>query len=416
MEYKKVPVVNLRLVVRGGSADDPDGLEGVASVSTSLMREGTTTRSATELAKAFDFLGGSLSTGAGLDYCAVNGEVLKKDIDTELELFADVVLNPVFPEEELEREQKQRLADLEALKEDPGSVADRVFTKTVYGSHAYGRKASKASLTSLTRDYLVEFYQQHFVPNNSILVVVGDFDSREMLSKVTSKFSAWKQGERNQHTLSLPQTLHGRTVLLVNKPDATQTQIRIGNIGIDVKNPDNFAIEVASGLFGGGFTSRLEDELRVKRSLTYGVGSGFSSNLFGGTYSISTFTKNETVGKTADVVLEELKKFRDQGARNDEVVKAQNYLAGGFARGLQRPEALAASITDIELYGYPSDYLSTYIQKLKAVTPGDVQRIAKQYFLLDDLLFVFVGPAREIIPLVQKYGSVNVMELNDAVQ
>lgn len=418
MEYRKVPVVHFRLVVRGGSARDPEGMEGLASITTSLMREGTTARSSTELAQAIDFTGGSLSASAGLEYCAVNAEVLKKDVDTGLNLFSDVILHPTFPEEELERERKQRMAGLDGLKEDPEAVASVMFSKTVYASHPYGKQTfgTRASLESFTRAQTVDFYQHTFVPNGSILAVVGDFNSSEMLTRIQETFSAWKQGDQHDNPLPLPVKFQGRRVVLVDKPDLTQTRIVIGNIGIDIKHPDFFAVKVANVLFGSGFTSRLIDALRVKRSLTYDASSGFSANLFGGTYAISTFTKNSTVGEAIDVVLEEVTRFREKGASTEEWKKAQNYIAGSFARSLQAPEALAARITDIEFYGFPRDYVETYIQKVKAVTLGDVHRVAQKYFLVDDLLLVLVTPAQTSRPVVEKYGPVSVVPLKDAIQ
>lgn len=418
MPYRKVPVVDFRLIVRGGSVLDPPELEGVASVATSVMREGTETRSATDIANAIDAIGGSLSVAAGGDYCAANAEVLKKDVSTGLDLFADVILHPTFPEDEIDRERKQLLANLEGLKEDPSSIASITFNKNVYGTHPYGRQSfgTKASLDNLARKDLVDFYRKVFVPNNAVLVAVGDFVSSEMLSRITNAFGGWNRGEKPGITVTQPTKVQGRNIILVNKPDATQTQIVFGNIGIDIKSPDYFAVQVANTIFGGGFTSRLVDELRVKRSLTYGAGSRFSSSLWGGSYSISTFTKNATINETMDVVLDELTKYRAKGATTEELRKAQNYIAGIFSRSLQSPEALAARLTDIELYGFPKDHLETYIQKLKGVTTGDVQRVVQKYFLVDDMVVVLVTPAEETTPRVQKYGPVRVVELENAIE
>jgi predicted Zn-dependent peptidase len=418
MEYRKVPVVCLRLVTRGGSAQDPEGLEGVASLTTALMREGTVTRTSSEIADAIDFIGGSLSVSAGLEYCAANAEVLAKDLDTGLNLFADVILHPSFPDEEIERQRKQYLASLDAVKENPGSIASISFRRNVYGAHPYGRQSfgTKSSLERMVTKDIRDFYARVFVPDNATLVVVGDFHEAEMLEKVRSTFGAWPRGGMVELALSPPSIVQGRKVVLVDKPDATQTQIRVGNIGVDIKHPDYVAIAVANTIFGGGFTSRLNDELRVKRSLTYGAGSGFTAYLAGGTYSISTFTKNETIRETIDVILEELRKFRDKGATRDEWKKAHNYMAGEFARSLQTPEALAARMTDIELYGFPKDHLETYIKRINAVSLADVQRVAQKYFLLDDLLFVLVTPAQHTAAGMEPYGPVSVVELKDVVQ
>ena len=382
------------------------------------MREGTTNRTAPEIAEAIDLIGGSLTVASGLDYCAAKAEVMAKDIDAGLDLFSDVILNPVFPVEEIKRERKQRLAKLDALKEEPSSIASITFNKTVYGSHPYGRQSfgTKASLELLKREHLVDFYQRTFLPNNSMLVAVGDFNSQEILGKIKSVFDGWRPGARREVSLPPPSLVRGRNIVLVNKADVTQTQIRVGNIGVDIRNPDYFPITVANTVFGGGFTSRLVEELRVKRSLTYGASSRFSRYMFGGVYSIDTFTKNKTITETINVVLEELKKFRERGPTKKEWQKAQNYIAGSFARSLQTPAALAAEISDIELYDFPKDYLESYIENIRAVKLADVQRVAHEYFLLDDLLLVLVTPAQETLPAIKQYGEVSILELRDAIQ
>jgi zinc protease len=418
MEYKRVPAVFFRMIVRGGSALDPPNMEGVASIATSVMREGTETRSSSDIADAIDFVGGSLSVAAGADYCAANAQVLKKYALTGLNLLTDIILHPAFPEDEIERERKQRLANLESLKEDPASIASIVFKKDVYGTHPYGRQmfGTRASLDAITRNDLINFYNKVFVPNNATLAVVGDFVSSEMLEKISTAFGEWASGEVPTISISLPIKLEGRKIVLVNKPDATQTQMVFGNIGMDIKNADYFAVQVANTIFGGGFTSRLVDELRIKRSLTYGANSGFSSSLYGGTYSIATFTKNSSLNETIDVVLDQLKKYRANGASPEELQKGQNYIAGSFARTLQTPDALAAWLTDIEIYGFPRNYLETYIQNLRKVTPGDIRRVVQKYFLLDDLLMVLVTPAQETSSKVQSYGPVSQVELEEAIQ
>lgn len=418
MEYRKVPVVHFRMVVRGGSALDPEGMEGTAAITASLMREGTAERSATDIARAIDFIGGSLSVNAGLDYCAAVAEALAKDADTCLALFADVILHPAFPRDELERERKQRLAALDAVKEEPGSVTSMVFTRSVYGGHPYGRQTggTRSSLDAMNRKDLETFYRRTFVPRNAVLVVAGDFLRADMLAKVQSAFSGWAGDTVEAAAIPAPEPVKGRQVVLVNKPDATQAQIRIGKIGIDIRNPDYYAVTVANTIFGSGFTSRLVEELRVKRSLTYGAGSGFSSGLAGGSFSIGTFTKNETLGEAIDVILEEVQKFREKGATADEVKKSQNYLAGSFARSLQSPGAIASRLTDIELYGFPPDYLTRYIERLRGVTGEDVRKAVRRYFPQDDLVMVLLAPEAQVRAVAEKYGTPTVLPLDEAVK
>jgi len=262
----------------------------------------------------------------------------------------------------------------------------------------------------------VAFHQRVFTPANSVLCIVGDFSSTDMVAKLKTAFGQWSGNQKLDHVIPAPTKHDGHAVVLVDKADATQSQIRIGNTGVDINNPDYFAITVANTVFGGGFTSRLVDELRVRRSLTYGAGSGFPANLYGGTYSISTFTKNATLVDALDVVLAELKKFREKGATQEECQKAKSYVSGNFARGLQSPGALARQMTDIEIYGRPKDYLEKYIQNIRKVSVDDVRTAAQKYFLMDDLLFVIVAPADSAKTSLAKYGTLQMKSVEDVIQ
>jgi len=418
MKYDRVPVVHLRLMVRGGSADDPADRPGVASMMAALLKEGTTSRSSAEIADEIDFTGGYVSTGAGLDYCAVTMEVLSKDLDTGIDLFSDVVLRPSFPQAELDRERKQRLAELEGMKEDPSAIASRVFTRTVYGDHPYGRQVEGtfASLGAITREDLDRFYRSIFVPGNAMLVAVGDVDPAVLKQSLARAFGLWERGVVSRTITEAPVPRPGKSIIVVDKPDATQTQVRIGNTGVPINHPDRFSLLVANTVFGSGFTSRLIDELRVKRSLTYGASSGFPSSLAGGSYVISTFTRTETTADLLAVVLDQISLFRSDGPTAEEVDKAKNYIAGGFARGLQTPGALASRITDGELFGLPSDYLQTYIEDVKSVRLEEMNRVIKERFLIDDLLIVLVMPSSARPEMLEEIGSVSVIGLDAAVE
>jgi zinc protease len=417
MEYRKIPSVVVRLVVRGGSASDPKEHPGIASMTTSLMREGTVARSSSEIAETIDFVGGSLSVGAGLDYCAATLEVLSKDLEAGLNLLADILMHPSFPPDEIERERGQRRARLDATKEDPSTVASAVFSHQVYGEHPYGiqSEGTRKSIASITRDDLVDFHRRVFVPGNATLVAVGDFGHEEMFRKLIDTFGSWKGAAPPPFLLEKPSPVSGRTSVLVNYPDATQTQIRMGNIGIPINHPDHIPLQVANTIFGGGFTSRLVEELRVKRSLTYGASSWFPASLAGGSYVISTFTKNETVQEAIDVILAELERYRLTGPTDDELLKAQNSIAGDFARGLQTPEAIASQLTDIELFGFANDHLQTYLEQVRSVGMTDLRRVVKTHFVLDDMVLVLVS-SPSAVSGITGFGSLRIMTLDEAVK
>jgi zinc protease len=383
-----------------------------------LLKKGTAARNATTIAEDIDFIGGTLTAGTGLDKFSVSSEFLKKDVDAGLALFAEVVLTPTFPQEELDRERSQRLATLEQYKEEPGSIAGLYFARLVYGSHPYGNQTigTASSLKRMTRDDVAGFYRETFLPNNSILVVVGDFTTNEMLAALTQAFGQWRKGTPRAIPSSTPEPMEGRKVVVVSKPDVTQTQIRIGNVGIDVTNPDWFTVQVANSILGNGFTSRLVEEIRVKRSLSYGARSAFPAYQRGGMYLISTFTKNQTTRETIDVALEEVRKYRERGASRAELLKAQNYLAGDFARDLQAPDNLASNLSDMIFNNFPADYLETYVLKLRNVTLDDIKRVVQTYFRLDDIIIMVVTNPKETQESLIGLGPIEVVPLEKAIQ
>jgi zinc protease len=237
-----------------------------------------------------------------------------------------------------------------------------------------------------------------------------------MLVNLQAAFGAWSGGAVVPPLKEKPSPLRGRQVVVVDKQDVTQTQIVIGNTGVDINHPDYVPLLVANTVFGSGFTSRLVEELRVKRSLTYGASSGFPASLAGGTFVIQTFTKNETAAEAIDVILGEITRFREEGPSEEEVKKAQNYMAGNFARSLQTPEALATRLTDIEVYGFPKNHLETYLERVRSVGLNDIHRVVREHIRVDDLLFVLVAPASETSGEVERFGRVATISLDEAVK
>ena len=419
VEYDKVPLVHFRLVTRGGAARDAAGAEGRTAMMASLLRRGTASRSAPEIAAQIEATGGSLESAAGMDYCAVKCEAPSRDVDGALAVFADVVMHPVFAPGELTRERELRIAALEGLREDPATVASMTFRREAYGAHPYGRHTdgTRLSLAGLTRDQVAAAYRSLFVPGNCILVVVGPVERAGLMQKIRAAFGTW-QATAPADTVAVPPVppVRGTRVVLVNMPQATQTQIVSGATGAPLRHPDRMALNVGSAAFGGGFTSRLMRELRVKRSLTYGVAAGFSAHAAGGLFSVATFTKNGTVGEALEVIGEETRKFREGGATAAEMRTAANAIGGTFARALQSPDVLAALITDREIYGLPDDQIEGYLRRLHAVSVADVRRAAGGHFPAEqDRLTVLVGPADSLGATAGRFGTLVRKELDEVM-
>jgi predicted Zn-dependent peptidase len=407
MEQHEVPLISFNLIVKAGSVADPAGKEGVASITAELLRKGTKTRSADQLSAELDFIGGVMGASATFDYSNANAEFVKKDINKGLDLFSDVLLNPQFPQDEVTKLLKQRIDGIKGAKDQAQAVIGIYFSSYLYGSHPYGRPTAgdEKSLAAITRDDVQKFYQTYYSPSNTILAVVGDFSSTEMERTLTEKFGAWPA--TTAPTVAIPEAtpFAGKKLLLVDKPDSTQTFFVVGNLGISRTSPDRVYINVVNTLFGGRFTSMLNSELRIKSGLSYGARSSFSERKARGPFVISTFTSNETTEKAIDLTLEVMKRLREKGITEEELKSAKTYIKGQFPPTIETNDQLAGVLSQIELYGLDENEINGLYARIDSMTMADAQRVIKQYFPLDDLVFVLIGKAEEIKKVAQKYAQ-----------
>ena len=404
MEYRRAPSFTIRAQFPGGESRSPGGKYGLAGLTAELMRKGTQKRTAQQIAEEIDFLGGTLGGGADDDRVAVSLSVLSKDSAAGLDLFADVIRRPTFPQDELERERQLLVAALEALPEDPSTVARRVADEVAYPNHPYGKAATITSIKAINRADVQQYYEQWVRPDRMVIVAVGDFKTDAMLSALKARFEDWPKGEPFSIVANKP--LAGpRRLVMVDKPDAVQTQARWVRQAIPRNHPDYFAAQLAETILGGGFTSRLTEEIRVNRGLTYGIGSSFDTDLQGGTFGVSTFTKVETTKALIDAVNGVLKQTAEKGFTPAEIQKGKQYIPGLFAIQVQTPESIASQLADIAFFNLPADYLQTYIQKIRAVTPKDLNRVARQYFAPDKLSLVLVAPAAKVKSQLTSFGT-----------
>src|SRR5580692_4729395 len=255
MEKRGVPLINVFALVKTGAAADPAGQEGLASVTAGLLRKGTKTRTAQQFSADFDFIGGSFSAEAGADFTNINGEFLSKDLSRGLELFSDALLHPVFPQAETDKILAQSLDGVKSAKDDPQSVLGLYYAGYLYGTHPYGRPSDgdDVSLKRIQRDAIVKFYEANYAPGNTILGVAGEFDAAEMRKKLDETLGGWASRTVANTSIPVVAPAKGKKILLIDKPDATQTYFAIGNIGTTVNDPDRVAIRVVNTIFGGRF-------------------------------------------------------------------------------------------------------------------------------------------------------------------
>lgn len=405
-EQHEAPIISFSFIIRAGSVDDPAGKEGVAGITAGLLRKGTTTRSADQISADLDFIGGELDAGATFDYSSGAAEFVKKDLAQGLEILADVLQHATFPQDEVTKLLKQRTDQIRAAKDQAQQVIGSYFANYLFGTHPYHRPVSgdERSIAAITRDDVVRFYQAHYKPDQVILAVVGDFNTAEIETLLTNRFGGWQGGGAPSTKLTDPAEFAGKKLLLVDKPDATQTYYQIGNIGVARNNPDRIFIQVVNTLFGGRFTSMLNSELRIQTGLTYGASSSFNLRRARGPFAISTYTRNEKTEEAIDRTLALLKRLHEKGVTEEELKSAKSYLKGQFPPTIETSDQVAALLTQLEVYGLDETEVTGYYAKVDSMTLEDARRVIKQYFPLDNLVFVLVGKASEIENVVKKYA------------
>ncbi len=409
MEQPQVPLVALHLALRSGSTQDPEGKAGLASLTAELLRKGTRTRSADQISEALDAVGANSGARASLDFSTCRAEFMKKDIQGGLELFADMVMNPVFPDAEVQKLRAQHIDEARAAKDDAQEVIGDYFSGFLFGTHPYGRssKGDERSLGGLTRQDVVAFHAAHYTPANAILVVVGDFKTSEMEKRVTECFGAWKAlASPVRRELPQPSPVQGRRLLLVDKPDATQTYFMVGSVGLARDNPDAVPVQVVNVLFGERFTSMINTALRIKSGLTYGASSRFSLHQVPGRFAISSFTANATTGKALDLALATLKELHEKGITEADLASAKAYIKGTLPpKLLETGEQLANLLAELQLYRRPDRDVNAFFAKVDAMTLADAKRIIEAYYPEKELCFVLIGKASEIRPQVEKFAT-----------
>lgn len=397
MPTKRLPLVDFRLVINAGSVADPPGKEGLSRLTAELLTQGAGARTAQQIAEDIEFVGGELGASSSSEAITVTCEVLSKDLPLGLELMRDVVVSPTFSAEEFERKKQEALGEIESAKNEPQAIADRALASYLYGDHPLGHPGlgGTASVTRLVRDDVVAFHRRWLTPDRAILAVVGDVDAKTIVAQLGRSFGPWKPAGGANAGLGAPYgpvaPVHGTTIRVIQKPEATQTQIRMACPSVPRNHPDYYAIQVANTILGDGFTSRLVNSIRVEKGLTYSINSRFAQYRAAGAFRIGTFTRNDKLRTCVDAVLAEVGKLVDEGPTTAEFDKARNYLVGQYPLGLQAPDDLAGELANVEFYKLDPKFIETYGDRVRAVTMDDVKRVLKQHFCTKDLRLLVVS-------------------------
>jgi zinc protease len=399
------PAETKRLLVRAGPAQDPDRKGGVAYLTSHVLDQGTTTKSAQDIAEQIDLIGGALATGSGADLSFANVVVMKDSFGFGMALLSDVVRNPAFSPQEIERQKEQAISSLRVNSEDPDYVASTVFDRLVYGFHPYGLPGSGTpdTLASVTREDLQAFHRRYFVPNNMILAIVGDVTGDEAITTAEKVFGSWPKADvPAPRAIDPPQPT--RRVVIIDKPDSVQTEIRVGQLAIPRKHPDFLAWDLAVKILGGEGANRLHQVLRSQRGLTYGASADTEAMKQAGDFVAETDTRTETTGEALRLMVDEFSRLQRERVRGGELADAQAYLAGSFPLTIETPNEIATQVLNAVFYDLPMQDIANFRERVLAITPDDVQRVARQYIKPDRLAIVLVGNARAFVPQLQSVG------------
>ena len=419
------PTVTVRMVITGaGSVNDPRGLPGVANMTADLLTQGTASRSAQQIAEAIDFVGGVLSAGADNDGAFVAISVVNKDFPLAMDLLSDILLHPALKSEEVERRRQQALSNLEVQYSDPDYIATVLLDRIVYGQHPYGLPGSGTpdSIRKLARGDLVSFWEMHFLPGRALLAFAGDITPETAFAAANQYLgkTAWPARQTQIDAPPVPEPTRGMRIVLVDKPDANQSQIRVGRLGIPRKNPDYLPLYVTNRIFGGGFNSRLSTEVRQKKGLTYGAYSNFNSYLLAGDFSASTFTRTEATVEAAKLMVDLIARMSSGELEPSELDFARDYIAGVFPIQSETGDQVSSRVLAVAQYQLPADYNDTYQQKVLAVNPAKIKEMAGRYFDASNLVVVLVGNVRDFRDSIRKefpkasfedlaFGNVNLL-------
>lgn len=392
-ERKTLPIVTVVIAVKAGSIAEPSDKAGLAYLTAALLNEGTKKRTSRAISEAIEFVGGSLSASAGPDYTTISLSVLKKDIDLGFDLLSDILMNPAFNEEEIKRKKRITRNWLIQQSEEPGIVASIAFSKAVFGGHPYARQVQGTleSLDLITRQDIIDFHNTFFVPNNTIMSVAGDISRNELNALLNRHLGNWKQKTIPSASLPGISARKGSTVIKINK-DLTQANIILGHLGISRDNPDYYAVSVMNYILGGGgFASRLMDNIRDNKGLAYDVHSFFSANKFSGSFQAGLQTKNESANAAIDEVLREIERIRTEPVSDKELQDAKSYLTGSFPLRIDSNSKIAGFVLAVEFNSLGLDYVDKYPSLINAVTQEDIERVAKKYLDTNNYVLVVVG-------------------------
>lgn len=397
-ENRNAPIVAMRTLVRSGADHDNARLAGLASLVADLLDEGAAERDAMRLAEDVGRLGGALGTGADWDATYISIDVLSRNAEPSVSILSDVSARAMLPPDGFDRAKSERLTEILQQRDEPAAIAGKRFSALLYGEGVYGNSVV-GNAESVARISLVDvrrFYQQHYAPNNSSVVVAGDVSIAEATAMVEGTFASWEKGAEPPKPNVTPRAIESSRIYIIDRPQAVQSEIRVGHIGVPRSCEDYFALSVMNALLGGVFNSRINLNLRERHGYTYGARSQFAFRRQGGPFVVAAPVRNEVTRESVEEVLAELRRIRTGDIEKQELDDTKNYMMGVFPATVQSSSDIASRLVDMELYGLPEDYFDRYRENIAAVGREEIEHVARKYIDPDRALIVIVGSAKAI--------------------
>jgi zinc protease len=395
-EDHSLPFITCELLIDAGSRRDPTGEEGLAYLTARGILLGTSTHTAAELNEELDFIAAHLSASAGRDFSTVSLRVMKKDLEKGLNIFHEVLTQPGFPQEEIDHEVEKTLAAIQAEEDQPEDVAEKAYERALFLTSPYGHpvEGTRESLPKITREALRGFHKNYYLPNNSVLAIVGDVTPEEVKKEIIPFLEKWGKGDVPEENFKKVFAKGPETIKVDRQ--ITQANIILGNPGISRDNPDYYAVSVMNYILGGGgFASRLLKEIRNKKGLAYSVYSYFDYGKYPGSFQVVLQTKNASAREAVSLAIEQTKRIREKQVSEEELEGAKKYLVGSYPLRIDTQEKLATFLVQVEYYGLGMDYQEKYATLIRSVTREDVLRVAKTYLHPDEFILVVVGNQKE---------------------
>jgi len=415
IDRPSTPLVTTQLVIKNGGEVDPPELAGLANMLADLVTKGTQKRTATDIADAVEALGGSLYSSARWDSTRIGVDVMSSKVSPAIDILADVVRHPTFKEDEIERLRQQTLDDLTVDMGDPGAIARYVAARVVFGETPYGQPlvGTTETITRINRDAFLKFHERWYRPDNAILIFGGDIRPKTAFALAQQYFGDWKKPAQSLPNLGAPNLPANAVprVVVVDKPDAGQAAVMVARLGIERTSSDYFGGVVANSVLSG-YSGRLNQEIRIKRGLSYGAVSQLDTRRNIGPFVATAQTKNQSAVQVADLLLGEVARLATAEVPEVELSPRKAVVVGNFARNLETATGLVSQVASLAVYGIDFNEINRYIANVQSIQGSDVQRFAGAHLAADSTSVVIVGNAKDFLTeLRQKYPQVEVIPI-----